>query len=130
MTTSKNLLVGKWEFIKAEEHNGKEWKQTTHVNAMTWEFHPEYIGDSKTIGAIIESAPLVEPLRLHYTFREQENHLRIEVYTDPETRILDETDLYIVSAQQPAADKAIIIIELINQGGCPPPYLRYTLQQV
>ncbi|MFR9500290.1 MAG: hypothetical protein SNH18_07595 [Rikenellaceae bacterium] len=130
MTHHKNLLIGKWEFIKAETHNGSEWEPTNHVKGMTWEFHPEYIGEQKTIGAILETAPLVDEVHLNYTFSDRDNLLRIEVYTDSKTRILDETDIYELSEVTQTATQTTIILSLINQLGCPPPYLRYTLQQV
>ncbi len=130
MTHHKNLLIGKWEFIKAEQHNGSEWELTNHTMGMMWEFHPEYISTSKIIGIIVETAPLVAPINLNYTFSDRDNLLRIEVYTDPDTRIKDETDIYEISFDEVLADqKPIITIELISQIGCPPPYLRYTLRQ-
>ncbi|MFI3294344.1 MAG: hypothetical protein SNI70_12625 [Rikenellaceae bacterium] len=130
MTANKNLLIGKWEFIKAEQHNGSEWEPTAHTKGMYWEFHPDYIGEQKTIGAIIETAPLVNEVRLNYTFSERDNLLRIEVYTDPKTRILDETDIYELLEVTQTATQSTIVLRLINQLGCPPPYLRYTLQQL
>ncbi|MFR9528057.1 MAG: hypothetical protein SNI45_08345 [Rikenellaceae bacterium] len=129
MTQNKPLLIGKWEFIKAEQHNGTECEPTAHTTGMYWEFHPDYIGEQKTIGAILETAPLVEPVRLNYTFSERDNLLRIEVYTDPKTRILDETDIYEIAEITQSTTQSTIILSLINQRGCPPPYLRYTLQQ-
>ncbi|MFR9522849.1 MAG: hypothetical protein SNI51_09060 [Rikenellaceae bacterium] len=127
--TNKNLLIGKWEFIKAEKHNGSEWEPTSHTNGISWEFHPDYISETKTIGAIIETAPLVDPVRLNYTFSERDNLLRIEVYTDTKTRILDETDIYELSEISQSDTKSTIALSLINQLGCPPPYLRYTMSR-
>ncbi|MFR9505664.1 MAG: hypothetical protein SNI32_06245 [Rikenellaceae bacterium] len=130
MTEVKTPLVGEWKFIKAEQHNGTDWEPTNHTDGMSWEFHPEYISTSKIIGIIVETAPLVDEVRLNYTFSESDNLLRIEVYTDPETRIKDETDIYEVTfAEAPTDQKPTITVELINQIGCPPPYLRHTLQQ-
>ncbi len=132
MTANKTLIVGKWEFIKAETHNGVEWEVTNHVKNMTWQFHPNYISPTKTIGVIVESASKAAPAELNYTFSTLDNLLRIEVYTDPITRIKDETDIYDVRLAEEKSDTEtpIITIELINQIGCPPPYLRYTLQQI
>ncbi|MFR9496635.1 MAG: hypothetical protein SNG69_09300 [Rikenellaceae bacterium] len=129
MTTNKNLLIGKWEFIKAEQHNGSEWEPTAHTNGMSWEFHPEYLSETKTIGVIIESAPLVAPIRLNYTFSDRDNLLRIELYTDPKTRIKDETDIYEIIEVNHSTTQTTIVISLINQLGCPPPYLRYTMSK-
>lgn len=131
MTEVKTPLVGKWKFIKAEQHNGTDWEPAPHTNDMKWVFHPEYISTSKIIGIIVETAPEVAPINLNYTFSDSDNLLRIEVYTDPETRIKDETDIYeIAFADSPTNQKPTITIELINQIGYPPPYLRYILQQI
>ncbi|MFI3263698.1 MAG: hypothetical protein SNG38_01785 [Rikenellaceae bacterium] len=54
MTSNKNLLLGKWIFIKAEKYNGNEWEPTDHVKGMTWEFCPIFFNENKTIGNIAE----------------------------------------------------------------------------
>ncbi|MFR9504200.1 MAG: hypothetical protein SNH73_07120 [Rikenellaceae bacterium] len=128
MTANKNLLIGKWRFIKAEQHNGSEWEPISHTNGMSWEFSPEYISETKSIGVIVETAPLVDEVRLNYTFSDRDNLLRIELYTDPQTRIKDETDIYSLSEITQTATQSTIVLSLINCLSCPPPYLRYTLQ--
>ncbi len=131
MKSIKNLLVGKWEFIGAQKHNGTEWESTTYVEGMIWEFNPIFLSDNKIIGNLAEfTATSDEPISLNYTFAERENHLRIEIYTDHNTMILDEADLYAVSCDNPAELQPTIVLNLINQIGCPPPYLRYILRQV
>ncbi len=123
MTQQKSLLIGKWELVKAEKHNGSEWKPIDHVKGMEWEFHPEYISAEKTIGVITERAPGVEPVKLDYIYDLDSNFLHIKVYTDPVTRIKDETDIYLVQETDQT-----IVIELINQIGHPAPYLRYSFE--
>ncbi len=127
MNSNNNLLIGKWRFIAAEKHDGNAWQPIRHTESMIWHFHPDYISAEKSIGTIVESAPLVEPVTLNYIYNSKSEELRIEVYSDPNTRILDEIDIYNVAKDTP---NKTIQIEIINQRGEQSPYLRYTLQQV
>ncbi len=126
MTANKPLLVGKWRFIGAEKHDGDDWHPATFMNGMTWEFHPQFFSDTKTIGNIIEDSPRGVQTTLNYLFNTTDNCLRIEVYTDPQSRILDETDIYELTHES----QNTIVLNLISQLGYPPPYFRYTLKQV
>ncbi len=127
MNTNNNLLIGKWKFIAAEKHDGNQWQPTSYTESMIWDFHPEYISTDKSIGTIVESALLVESVSLNYIYDSNAKRLKIEVYTDPKTRILDEIDIYDMVAD---AENKTIQIELINQRFESRPYLRYTLQQM
>lgn len=130
MTQNKPLLVGKWKFIGAEKHDGDDWHPATFINGMTWEFHPQFFSDTKTLGNIIEDSPRGEQTTLNYLFNTTDNCLRIEVYTDPQSKILDETDIYELLEVKQTDTQTTITLSLISQLGYPPPYLRYTLQQI
>ncbi|MFI3264549.1 MAG: hypothetical protein SNG38_05105 [Rikenellaceae bacterium] len=130
MTENKKLLIGKWEFVKAEKYNDACWQSSDYTAGMFWEFHPDYISQTKTIGTIVETAPLVNFVKLNYIFSEVDNCLKIEIYTDPETRILDETDVYFLSQITQTSAQTTIVLDLINQISSHSPHLRYTLQQL
>ncbi|MFR9503493.1 MAG: hypothetical protein SNH73_03465 [Rikenellaceae bacterium] len=127
----KNLYVGKWEFIKAERHNGSQWEATDLAQGMIWEFNPIFFSEHKTIGNIAEFTPERDnPISLNYTFSDIDNSLRVEVYKDPLTRIKDEIDIYDLTTVTQTLSQTTIVITLINQIGCWAPYLRYTLRQL
>ncbi|MFR9540643.1 MAG: hypothetical protein SNH27_01175 [Rikenellaceae bacterium] len=71
-----------------------------------------------------------ESISLNYSVCNTDNYLRVEIYTDPETRIKDETDIYKIVEVTQTSLQITIVLSLINQIGYPPPYLRYTLQQM
>lgn len=127
MPLNRNLLVGNWKFIETEKYDGSKWIQADHVENMTWEFHPQYFGVTKVIGNIIEQTPSKTPITLNYIFNIFTRQLRIEVYTDPKTRILDEIDIYELVDVTESSAQITVTLSLINQLGCPPPYLRYKL---
>ncbi|MFI3263830.1 MAG: hypothetical protein SNG38_02615 [Rikenellaceae bacterium] len=137
MKKSTNLLIGKWKFVKTEKYNGFEWKSTDHVNELAWEFFPQYFGQNGVIGNIIETTPS-SSVSLDYKYSAIDNLLRIDVYKNSQTRILDEIDIYeirplyheVVTVNNKQLDGLIIRLSLINQINSPLLYLRYTLQKI
>ncbi|MFR9566245.1 MAG: hypothetical protein SNH13_03175, partial [Rikenellaceae bacterium] len=51
-------LYGKWQFIGAEEFIDSQWEAScNYVEGLTWTFHPQFFGVTKTIGSINEYDP-------------------------------------------------------------------------
>ncbi|MFI3323888.1 MAG: hypothetical protein SNI45_00650 [Rikenellaceae bacterium] len=131
MSTNANLLIGKWEFIGAEKINGTNWEPSEYVKGMTWEFFPIFFNANKTIGNISEIAPANgKHISLNYSFDSSTNNLRIEIYTDKKTKILDEVDIYELSEFAQSTTRSTMTLSLINQIGYPTPYMRYRLRRV
>ncbi len=126
-------LTGKWQFVGAEKFNGIEWQEAAYVDQMIWEFRPQYSGENKTIGNIIESTPSEAPIEMAYVYTNDDNLLKIEIFTDNVTGKEDksEADFYDVTfCTDQITNRPTIYINILTQEGCPLPYFRYILQQV
>ncbi len=127
-----NLLIGKWKFIDVERRSGTTWKSEASTEGIVWEFFPDYTGEAKTIGIIIESAPAVEPISLNYSFNTSDKLLRIELHTDPDLRSVEEIDVYKVTqvVAGDAEQKPIVLLNVIDPLDTTSQSMRYTLQKV
>ncbi len=133
MTTKKDLLTGRWQFIGAESYVGISWQPSkSYVKEMVWEFQPTFFSDDKLIGNIVESVPVEESVEMAYTYNTCDDLLNIEVIEDGEEYAEDDSkwDIYSVTfdTEQPA--RPIIKLSILTQHNCPPPYFRYILQKI
>ncbi|MFR9524037.1 MAG: hypothetical protein SNH94_05650 [Rikenellaceae bacterium] len=128
----KNLLVGKWKFVDVERRSGATWKSEASTEAIVWEFFPDYTGEAKTIGIIVESAPANEPISLNYSFNTSDSLLRIELHTDPDLSGVEETDVYKVTQVVAGSDeqKPIVLLSVIDPHESSLQSMRYTLQKM
>lgn len=131
--TQAHFLFDSWEFIGAEEYIAAAWRPANYVKGMKWTFHPQYFGQNKTIGDIIETTPTSRDISMPYVYDKTTQTLKIEVVTDVFDGVCDqsESDTYdvIISENQPSQAQIIKLCIKEKQGGPSTPF-RYILQKV
>ncbi len=129
----ETTLIGKWQFIGAEKHNGSKWQTATYVEGMAWEFLPQYLSENKTIGNIIETTLVNAPIEMAYVYNKIDRLLKIDIFTDFAIGEDDrsESDFYdVIFTDGEPSDAPIIKLSILTQEGCPLPYLQYILQKI
>ncbi len=133
-TENKIPIISKWKFVGCEIYKNAQWQEShEYTPGMTWRFMPQYFTETKIIGTIVESRPNAAPVELNYLYLPEEKVLQIEVYSDDHTDFLDESEVdayQVIFTRNADGSPNVMKLNILNQQGCPPPYLRYLLQVV
>lgn len=97
---------------------------------MAWEFQPQFFSENKTIGSITETTLTESSVDMAYTYNAIEKLLKVEIHTECVIGINAESEADVYSVIQSEDGSDTMMLSILNEPTCPPPYFRYILRKI